>query len=313
MHLNRFRGFCLVAEVAPLLGLILAIARAYRQGISGAEGAAFGILFVLTLLGIEVGFHRHFAHRSFRARPEVRAILAALGSMAFHSSVIWWVGIHRTHHRFSDQPLDPHSPQQGVWHAHTGWLFRAASVNPPRWSRRVKDLLQDPVVRVAHQHYAAYVALGLVLPMLGVGIITRSGDGLWGGFLWGGLVRMFAVNHISWSINSICHRWGTQPYAAQDDSRNNPWLALPSLGFSWHNNHHAFPASALNAHQWWQVDVSGWVILALAHLGWAWDVRFPSPEQRARKAKVQQVMTPLSNFSDPVQPEVEQDSSQNLV
>jgi len=284
MRWSRFTTFCWAAEVIPVLSLGLALYRGWQQGFSSVVFAVFGVMCVLTLLGIEVGFHRHFSHRSFRAHPAVRSLLAALGSMAFQNSVIWWVGIHRTHHKYTDQPLDPHSPLKGHLHAHSGWLFNKQSCNPPRWSRRIKDLLADPIVQTAHRRYFVYVAAGLVLPAIAVGLITHSWRGAFDGFLWGGLVRVGVVNHLIWSINSICHCWGQRAYNTGDESRNNHWLALPTLGFSLHNNHHAFPNAAVNAHHWWQIDVSGYCILGLRSLGLVWAVNQPSAQRIRKKA-----------------------------
>lgn len=283
MRFTRFTAFCLATEVVPPLSLAFALYWGWQQGFNAIALGAFVVMSALTLLGIEVGFHRHFAHRAFQAHPAVRMLLAALGSMAFQNSVVWWVGVHRTHHKYSDQPADPHSPTRSVFHAHSGWLFRPASVNPPRWSRRIKDLLQDPIVRTAHRRYSIYVVLGLLLPAIAVGGLSHSWHGVIDGFLWGGLIRIGAVNHLVWSINSLCHRYGDRPYRSRDLSCNNYWLALPTLGFSLHNNHHAFPNAAINAHHWWQLDISGYCILCLEKLGLAWEVRRPSVQQRSNK------------------------------
>ncbi|MGB7087117.1 MAG: acyl-CoA desaturase [Phormidesmis sp.] len=283
MRFSRFSAFCLAAEIMPPLCLLLALYRGCQQGFNGPALSVFAVMCVLTLLGVEAGFHRHFAHRAFRAHPTVRTVLAALGSMAFQGTVIWWAGVHRTHHKYSDQPLDPHSPTKGLLHAHSGWLFRSASQYPPRWSRRIKDLLQDNIVRTAHVRYPIYVVLGLALPAVFVGGLTHSWNGVLDGFLWGGVIRIGVVNHLVWSINSLCHRLGTRPYQTRDRSCNNLWLALPTLGFALHNNHHAFPNAAINAHHWWQVDISGYCILILEQLGWAWNVHRPSAQQRLNK------------------------------
>ncbi len=283
MRFSQFSIFCLADEIAPPLCLLLALYRGRQQGFSGLELSVCVAMCMLTLLGIEVGFHRHFAHRSFRAQHTVRTVLAALGSMAFQGSVIWWAGVHRTHHKYSDQPLDPHSPTKGLLHAHSGWLFQPLSQYPLRWSRRVKDLLQDPVVRVAHCCYPLYVALGLALPAAFVGGVTHSWNGALGGFLWGGMIRIGVVNHLVWSINSLCHSFGSRPYQTSDRSYNNLWLTLPTLGLSLHNNHHAFPNSAINTHRWWQIDISGYCILLLEQLGLAWRVQRPSAQQKLNK------------------------------
>jgi stearoyl-CoA desaturase (delta-9 desaturase) len=254
----------------PLAGAAAAALLAWNRGAGWPELLACGVMFVLTLVGVEVGFHRHFAHRSFKAARPLRLLLAGLGSMALQGSVLWWAGVHRVHHGRADREGDPHSPLQGLLHAHLGWLFR--NLYPPGW-RRASDLFRDEVVRSATRSYFAWGVLGLLLPALAVGLATSSWRGVLLGFLWGGLLRVFLVNHVVWSINSICHAFGSRSYPTADQSRNNLVLALPSLGFSWHNNHHAYPGSAVNAHRWWQLDLCGLLILGLAAAGLAWDVR----------------------------------------
>ena len=264
----------------PLFGVLMAaslLVRGDRAGWSALASCA--IMFVLSLVGVEAGFHRHFAHKSFKATRTVRLILAGLGSTAFQGSVLWWVAIHRIHHRNADRSGDPHSPMEGFVHAHVGWLFK--NLFPPNWRRRSLDLFRDDVVRTATRRHYVWGVGGLIAPALLVGLSTWSVHGLVMGFLWGGLVRVFLVNHVVWSINSICHSFGSRPYGTRDTSRNNALLSLPSLGFSWHNNHHAFPASAINSHKWWQFDFCGVVILALSAMGQAWDVRRVTDVRRA--------------------------------
>jgi stearoyl-CoA desaturase (delta-9 desaturase) len=255
----------------PSLGVVAAVLFMWTQGAGTAELTACAVMFVLTFVGIEVGFHRHFSHRSFKAVRAVRVVLAGLGSMALQGSVVWWAGVHRMHHGNADRSEDPHSPLDGLFHAHMGWLFK--NLDPPKWRRRASDLFRDDVARTATRMYYLWVIAGFLLPALAVSLATRSSRGLFLGLLWGGLVRIFLVNHIVWSINSICHTFGSRPYPTRDESRNNGLLSLPSLGFSWHNNHHAFPRSAINAHNWWQVDLCGLLILFLSALGLVWDVR----------------------------------------
>jgi len=256
--------------VFPFLGVLVAARLTWIHGAGAAEMASCATMYVLTFVGIEVGFHRHFAHRSFKAVRPVRIILAALGSMALQGSVLWWAGVHRVHHAKADHFGDPHSPLEGLIHAHLGWLFR--NLDPPGWRHRAANLFRDDVVRMATRAYYFWALAGLLLPALAVALVTRSWEGLLLGFLWGGLVRIFLVNHFVWSINSVCHRFGSRPYTTRDESRNNALLCLPSLGFSWHNNHHAFPGSALNSHRWWQFDACGLLILGLQSLGLVWNV-----------------------------------------
>ncbi len=258
----------------PLLGVGVAAALSWRRGAGALELAACVVMFVLTFVGVEVGFHRHFSHRAFKTVRPIRMMLAALGSMAVQGSVVWWGGVHRMHHGHTDRPGDPHSPLDGFLHAHVGWLF--TNLDPPGWRHRASDLFRDDVARSATRFYYTWVTIGLLAPAVAVAVASRSWRGLVLGFVWGGLVRLFLVNHIVWSINSVCHRFGTRPYATKDDSRNNVLLSLPSLGFSWHNNHHAYPRAATNAHRWWQLDLCGLLILGLGALGLAWDVRRPS-------------------------------------
>lgn len=265
--------------VLPFLGVLVAALLAWSHGAGAAEIASCAIMYVLTFVGVEVGFHRHFAHRSFYAVRPVRIVLAGLGSMALQGSVLWWAGVHRVHHARADHSGDPHSPLEGLLHAHVGWLFR--NLDPPGWRHRASNLFRDDVVRKATRSHYLWALAGLLLPSVGVALAMSSWQGLLLGFLWGGLVRIFLVNHFVWSINSICHRFGSRPYVTKDESRNNALLCLPSLGFSWHNNHHAFPGSALNSHRWWQLDPCGVLILALQSLGLAWNVgTAPGPKMR---------------------------------
>ena len=263
----------------PFLGVLAAARLTWSHGTGAAEIVSCAIMYVLTFVGVEVGFHRHFAHRSFLAARPVRIILAGLGSMALQGSVIWWAGIHRVHHAHSDHSGDPHSPLDGLLHAHVGWLFR--NLDPPDWRHRASNLFRDDVVRSATRAYYRWALVGLLLPAVGVALATRSWEGLLLGFLWGGLVRIFLVNHFVWSINSVCHRFGSRPFQTKDESRNNALLCLPSLGFSWHNNHHAFPGSAINSHRWWQLDPCGLLILALESAGLAWNVGNASGQPKA--------------------------------
>jgi stearoyl-CoA desaturase (delta-9 desaturase) len=255
-----------IATVAlPFVGVLAAARFTWTHGAAVAELASCAVMYVLTFVGVEVGFHRHFAHRSFLAVRPVRIILAGLGSMALQGSVLWWAGVHRVHHAHADHFGDPHSPLEGLLHAHVGWLFR--NLDPPDWRRRASNLFRDEVARKVTRTYYLWALGGLLLPAGAVALALHSWEGLLLGFLWGGLVRIFLVNHFVWSINSVCHRFGSRPYSTRDESRNNALLCLPSLGFSWHNNHHAFPASALNSHRWWQLDPCGLLILGLQSLG----------------------------------------------
>lgn len=276
------RRLALLMVLTPLIGLLAAVIASWGQGIYAFDLAWLIGLYVATVLGVEVGFHRHFSHRSFQASPLVRVSLGILGSMAAQGPILFWVATHRRHHAYSDRAGDPHSPRplhkgllsriNGIWHAHVGWLFRAEQTSAATYA---PDLLRDPLVFRLSQLYPVWVLLGLALPSA-CGLYFGWAGAL-RGFLWGGLVRIFLVHHATWSVNSLCHLYGSRPFETRDASTNNGWLVLTSLGGSWHNNHHAYPSSATTGFRPWQIDPSGWVIHGLARAGWAWDVRRPDP------------------------------------
>jgi stearoyl-CoA desaturase (delta-9 desaturase) len=235
-------------------------------------------------LGISVGFHRLFAHRSFEAARPVRAALAILGTMAMMGPIIRWVTNHRRHHSFTDEEGDPHSPHLtgrqgalgaliGLWHSHVGWIFGEGRA--PR-ERYASDLLADPLVAFVDRTSALWVTVGLAIPF-GAGLaLTGTLDGALIALLWGGPVRIFAVHHVTFSINSLCHFTGRRRFSTSDESRNVSWLAPLAFGESWHNNHHAFPSSAFLGLRRRELDPGGWVIRGLERLGLAWNVKRPS-------------------------------------
>jgi len=239
-------------------------------------------------LGVTVGFHRLLTHRSFKTRRGLRAAFGALGSAAAEGPVIEWVATHRKHHQYSDAEGDPHSPHighgtgwsgalRGLFHAHIGWVFRDASVADER--RYAKDLLADPAIRFVDRTFVLWVALGLAFPF-GLGVaLTGSVVGGLTGLLWGGAARIFLLHHATFSINSLCHFFGKRPFETGDESRNLAWLALPTAGEAWHNNHHAFPTSFRHGLERWQIDTSAAVIRSLELVGLAWDVVRVDPTQ----------------------------------
>ncbi|MGH2880212.1 MAG: acyl-CoA desaturase [Solirubrobacteraceae bacterium] len=252
----------------------------------------FAIMYILTGLGVTVGFHRLFTHRSFKTSRTLRFVFAVLGSAAIEGPVISWVADHRKHHAFSDREGDPHSPHvdhgnglkgilRGLGHAHVGWLF----IHTARGHREryAPDLVSDPVVSFVDKTFFVWAIGGLAAAFgLGYaigGTLTAALTGL----LWGGAVRMLVLHHVTYSINSLCHFFGRRSYDTGDHSRNLAWLAPLSLGEAWHNNHHAFPTSAYHGFSWRQVDISALVIRTLESLGLAWDVVRIAPERRAQK------------------------------
>lgn len=266
----------LAVVVLPFVGFVAVIVSLWGRGFNWIDGGLLLGMYVLTALGITVGYHRLFTHRAFETNQAIQFLLAVLGSMAVEGPLLKWVAIHRRHHQHSDTREDPHSPHdhgdgllalfRGVWHAHIGWFFEPDSPNLPHY---VKDLHQSRLLRSASQLFPLWAILGLLIPAALGGLLTGTWMGVVSGLLWGGLARIFLVHHVTWSINSICHLWGSRPFKTDDQSRNNFVFGALGLGEGWHNNHHAFPTSARFGFHWWQVDLGYWFICALASLGLA--------------------------------------------
>jgi stearoyl-CoA desaturase (Delta-9 desaturase) len=282
-------GFVTLAPIG-LLGF--AIWRAWGGVLQWQDLVVMSIGYALTGVGITVGFHRLFTHRSFKTYLPVRVLFAVLGSAAVEGPLIEWVSTHRMHHRFSDRHGDPHSPHvdhgagwrgafAGLLHAHVGWLLSSSDgANPQRYA---PDLLADPVLRWVDRLFVVWVLAGLAVPF-GIGVaITGTVAGGLGGLLWGGAVRIMLLHHATFSVNSLCHYFGRRNFDTRDESRNLAWLALPTLGEAWHNNHHAFPTSAHHGLTRRQLDPGGWLIDTLERVGLAWDVvRITTTSQHAK-------------------------------
>ena len=276
----------------PVLSLALVAWQLWDEFLGWNDIFVFVILYVLTGLGVTVGFHRLFTHRAFKTVKPVRLILAILGSAAIEGPVISWVADHRKHHAFSDQEGDPHSPHvghgggwrgalRGLAHAHVGWLF--IHTHRGKRTRYAPDLIKDPVVSWVDRTFLVW-AIGGLAAAFGLGWLFGGTlrDGLTG-LLWGGAVRMLVLHHATYSINSLCHYFGRRRFETADESRNLAWLAPLTLGEAWHNNHHAFPTSAEHGLQRWELDPSALVIRGLERAGLAWDVVRISPERQAVK------------------------------
>jgi stearoyl-CoA desaturase (Delta-9 desaturase) len=289
---TRDRVITGIVTLAPIAALGFVAWQLWDGLLHPSDLAVFAIMYLLTGLGITVGFHRLFTHRSFKTSRALRGVLAALGSAAIEGPVISWVADHRKHHAFSDCEGDPHSPHvdhgvgwrgalRGLVHAHVGWLF----IHTQRGSREryAPDLISDPVVSFVDRTFLLWTFAGLAAAFgLGYAIGGSLRAGLTG-LLWGGAVRMLVLHHMTYSINSLCHFFGRRDYATGDESRNLLWLALPTLGEAWHNNHHAFPTSASHGLSWRQPDLSALVIRVMARLGLCWDVVKVPAERRAAK------------------------------
>jgi stearoyl-CoA desaturase (Delta-9 desaturase) len=282
----------LAGTLLPLAGLLVAIALLWDRMVGPRELVILSAGYGLAGVGITVGYHRLFTHRSFQTTRWVRYAFAVLGQCAVEGNVVSWVANHRKHHRFADASGDPHSPHagygeglvesiKGLWHAHTGWLFDETT--GAERGRYAKDLIEDRGLRLIARLFVPIVLLSLVIP----GIAGWAWIGGWYGFLaglvWGGAVRILLLHHVTWSINSICHYWGRQRFSVRDESRNVWWLSWLSFGESWHNNHHAFPSSAFHGLRSLEIDPGGWVICALERCGLAWHVVRIPPERQALK------------------------------
>jgi stearoyl-CoA desaturase (delta-9 desaturase) len=290
------RSVNIAAVTLPFAATIAAGVVLWHHFLGARDLAILAVMYVASAGGVTVGFHRLLTHRSFQTRPWLRCTLAVLGSLSLQGPVIDWVADHRKHHAFTDEEGDPHSPHAGtgaglrgmlggLWHAHVGWLFRTHG--QASFRRFAPDLLEDPTMRSINRSFPLLALASLLVPFL-AGLALSGGSLVAGGLsalLWGGLVRIFLVHHVTWSINSICHFFGRRRFETDDHSTNVFWLALPSLGEAWHHNHHAFPRSAVHGLRWYELDPSGWLILGLERVGLAWDVVRVSPERaRARLA-----------------------------
>ena len=282
----------LLALSIPFAAFLYAIVSLWGTWVSTTDLVILGVGYLLTCLGISIGYHRYFTHRSFKTSRPLVLVMGILGSMALEGRVITWVADHRQHHSFSDREGDPHSPHlhadglagtlKGLFHAHMGWFF-LDDHNADK-DKYAKDLLSDRVVRFVDRTFAYSVIASFALPFLAGWLITgRLGGGLTA-LLWGGAVRIFLLHHVTFSVNSICHFIGRRDFKTKDESRNVWWLALFSLGESWHNGHHAFPSSAAHGLKRWQFDATASLITVLERFGLVWDVVRIKPELLAKRA-----------------------------
>jgi stearoyl-CoA desaturase (delta-9 desaturase) len=282
-----------LVTVIPFAAVIVAGWQVWGSALNWTDVFLFVGLYLLTGLGITVGFHRLLTHRSFTTHPWLRGLFAILGSAAIEGPVISWVADHRKHHTFSDEHGDPHSPHvdhgggfkgamKGLFHAHLGWIFiHTQRGNKERFA---PDLIKDPVINWVDRTFIYWAILGLLLPFFLGWIIGGTLVAGLTGMLWGGFVRVFVLHHFTYSINSLCHTFGRREFETTDHSRNLALIAIPTLGEAYHNSHHAFPTSATHGLRWWQIDISSLVINGLEKAGLVWDVVRVSPERQASKA-----------------------------
>ena len=276
----------LVVVVLPFLATLFAIWLLWQRAVNWTDIALLIAFNVLAGLGVTVGYHRMLTHRSFQPHPVVKFIFLVFGSMAVEGPALEWAATHIKHHAHSDREGDPHSPVEGFWHAHMGWMFNRSFADSNVYCR---NLVRDPIVVFVSRTFIFWVILSLAIPFA---------IGGWTGLLWGGLVRIFFTHHITWSVNSVCHTFGKRELETRDQSRNEWIVGLLGLGEGWHNNHHAFPRSAFHGLHWWQFDLSGYVIWTLERVGLVRDVYRVTPAMRVRYAgkKIEveaEVPTPL--------------------
>ncbi len=271
LGLRAHQSMVLAVVTIPFVALGVAIWQLWGRLVTGADLALLVGMYVPISLGVTAGFHRMLTHRSFNAHPVVQFALLVLGSMGVEGSAIQWAADHLKHHALSDQEGDPHSPVEGLWHSHLGWLFEPTHADPRVYG---KHLLKDPIIHLVDRTFLVWVVLSLLIPLA---------IGGWQGLLWGGLVRIFLVHHVTWSVNSVCHTFGKRSYETTDRSHNNWVVGLLAMGEGWHNNHHAFPRAAIHGMDRLQMDASAWLITGLERVHLASEVVRVPAEQRTRK------------------------------
>src|SRR3954462_10962764 len=285
--------------LVPFLGVLVALALLWNTWVHWSSLALMLVMYVLTALGVTLGFHRLLTHRSFQTYKAVQYAGAAIGSMAVQGPVMSWVADHRKHHAHTDQEGDPHTPHghgsgfkgavTGLWYAHMGWLFEHSGTSEHQ--RYCRDLHDDRGMQLIHKTFGLWVALGIAIPAAIGFAITGTWRGALEAALWGGAVRVFLGPHVTWSINSVCHFFGTRRFDVEDHSTNVFWLSVLSMGESWHHNHHTFPRSAFHGLKSWEIDPTGLVIRVMRRVKLAWNVVEITPERQ--QEKLAQSATPV--------------------
>lgn len=275
-----YKGIVLVAVIVPFIATIYAIWALWNRAVHWSDIVLLLCMYTFITIGVTVGFHRMLTHRSFRPHPVVKFLLLVFGSMSLEGAALEWAATHVKHHAHADRDGDPHSPVEGFFHAHLGWLFKDKMADPNVYCR---NLVNDPIVVFVSRTFLLWVVISLIIPYA---------IGGWSGLLWAGLVRIFLVHHVTWSVNSICHTFGMREFETSDQSRNEWIVGLLAFGEGWHNNHHAFPRSAFHGLHWWQFDLSGYIIRLLERVGLATEVyRIPSEKLAKRYKKAGQSLT----------------------
>ena len=302
------RYVSLGSVIVPFAAFVFAIVLLWQKAVDGTDLAILGVMYVVTAMGITVGWHRMFTHRAFQAKRPVQLTFAVLGSMAGQGPLAHWVADHRKHHAHTDEEGDPHSPHVhdhgdgvkgvflGLVHAHFGWLM--TDWGQARHEQYARDIIEDRTLYGIHQWFVAIMLTGLLLPAAAGWLITGTLAGAATALLWGGFVRVFLGHHVTWSINSVCHFFGRRRFDTDDYSTNVAWLALPSFGEAWHHNHHAFPRSAEHGLKGYEraLDPSAWLIRGMEKLGLVYNVVRISPE-RQREREVASARRPKEQLA----------------
>lgn len=273
----------------PFIGFLVCLNWMYEGRATTLDYTLFGVFYFLHMMGITVGFHRYLAHKTFSTSKFFEGFLMICGSLAGQGPIMFWITTHRRHHAFSDREGDPHSPNlmgkgplgklKGLWYAHMPWMMaKEVSV----WTVFGPDVLSNRRLFFYHRTYFWWLLLGLVLPAAIGGLIGGSIEAAVGGFLFGGLGRMFLANQAAWCVGSISHMFGSRPFRTNDASANNWTVAVLTFGEGLQNNHHAFPGSYRHGMVWYEPDLSGWLLKLLSFAGIVWDLKHPDAQTIAR-------------------------------
>ncbi len=275
-------------RILPFLAIHLACLSVLIVGVSWVAVAVALGMYLIHMFIITAFYHRYFSHRVFKTSRTFQFIMAFIGCTAVQRSPLWWAAHHRHHHAHSDKPDDAHSPHhQGFWFSHAGWFLTKA--NFPTKSRLIRDWLRYPELRWLDRYdIIPVVALAVAMFVLGA-VLQRIAPTWqttgWQMLVWGFVISTVVCYHATYTINSLAHRWGSRRFNTDDDSRNNFWLALLTLGEGWHNNHHHYPAAARQGFYWWEIDLTYYGLVMLKWCGLVWDLK-PVPEKALKRNRI---------------------------
>ena len=278
----------------PIIGVVSAIALLWNRWVNWVDLTLFLTMYTVCAFGITLGFHRMLTHKAFQAHPWVKTFFLISGSMAMQGPALHWAATHTQHHANSDEEDDPHSPLKSLWHAHVGWILNDFK---PDIQKYAGAMLKDPTIVFVHNTFWLWVFVGLAIPsLIGAGAAYLMGQSAWfgalTGLIWGGFVRLFFNQHVTWAVNSICHTFGSRQFETTDESRNNFLFGILAMGEGWHNNHHAFPRSARHGMSWKQPDPSAWAIWLMEKLGLIKDVVLISRKRIEARLRAEPDPTP---------------------